>query len=95
MSYQEERKFITYLTNINLRALLMSDGISNDLRGSVEQHSQNHSPHQSFHISPTHTCYLIYRGLARQLEGDMGLKGIQANVVYLILIYPGWFSAYH
>lgn len=40
MSYQEERKFITYLTNINLRALLMSDGIINDLRGSVEQHSQ-------------------------------------------------------
>lgn len=50
MSYQEERKFITYLTNINLRALLVSD-----LRGSTEQHSQNHSPHQSFHISPTHT----------------------------------------
>lgn len=88
MSYQEERKFITYLTNINMRALLMSDGISNDLRGSVEQHSQKHSPHQSFHVSPTHTCYLIYRGLARQLEGDMGLKGIQANMVYLILIYP-------
>lgn len=76
MSYQEERKFITYLTNINLRALLMSDGIINDLRGSVEQHSRKHRPHQSFHISPTHTCYLIYRGLARQLEGDMGLKGI-------------------
>lgn len=40
-------------------------------------------------------CYLIYRGLARQIEGDMGLKGIQANTVHLILIYPGWFSAYH
>lgn len=95
MSYQEERKFITYLTNINLRALLMSDGIINDLRGSVELHSRTHRPHQSFHISPTHTCYLICRGLARQLEGDMGLKGIRANMVYLILIYSGWFSAYY
>lgn len=40
-------------------------------------------------------CYLIYRGLARRLEGDMGLKGIQANTVHLILIYPSRFSAYH
>lgn len=40
-------------------------------------------------------CYLIYRGLARRLEGDMGLKGIQANMVHLILIYPSRFSAYH
>lgn len=58
MSYQEERKFITYLTNINLRALFVSDGIISDLRGSVEQQSQNRSPHQSFHISPTHTVLL-------------------------------------
>lgn len=57
--------------------------------------AKKHHPHQSFHISPTHTCYLIYRGLARQLEGDMGQKGIQANMVYIILIYPGCFSAYH
>lgn len=39
--------------------------------------------------------YLVHRGLARWLEGDMGLKGMQANLAYLILIYPGWLSAWH
>jgi len=53
MSYQEERKFVAYSTNTNLRALLMSDGIINDLRGSVEQHSQNHSLHQPNSCSVT------------------------------------------
>lgn len=58
MSYQEGRKFITYITNIGSRAVLMSDGIINDFRGSAEQQSQNHSPHQSSHISPTHRVVL-------------------------------------
>lgn len=75
MSYQEARKFITYLTNINLRALLMSDGIINDLRGSVEQHSQNHSPHQSFHISPTHTVLLDPQRISQAVRRRYGAEG--------------------
>lgn len=75
MSYQEKRIFITYLTNINLRALLMSDGIINDLRGSVEQQSQNHSPHQSFHISPTHTVLLDLQRISQATRRRYGAEG--------------------
>lgn len=75
MSYQEERKFITYLTNINLRALLMSDGIINDLRESMEQHSQNHRPHQSFRISPTHTMLLDLQRISQAKRRRYGAEG--------------------
>lgn len=75
MSYQEERKFITYLTNINLRALLMSDGMINELRGNVEQHSQNHSPHQSFHISPTHTVLFDLQRIIQATRRRYGAEG--------------------
>lgn len=75
MSYQEERKFFTYFTNINLRALLMSDGIINDLRGSMEQHSQNHTSHQSFHISSAHTVLLDLWRISQATRRRYGAEG--------------------
>lgn len=75
MSYQEERKFFTYFTNINLRALLMSDGIINDLKGSMERHSQNHASHQSFHISSAHTVLLDLWRISQATRRRYGAEG--------------------
>lgn len=89
MSYPEERKFITYLTNINLRALLMSDRIINDLRGATEQHSQKMSSPISHSMSIQFMrCFLPHGYLERRLDRYTGDKGLHPYLAYRILIYP-------
>lgn len=53
----------------------MSDGAINDLRGSVEQHSQNYSLHQSFHISPTHTALVDLQRISQATRRRYGAEG--------------------
>ena len=53
----------------------MSDGIINDLRGTMEQHRQYHSPHQSFHISPTHTVLLDPQRISQATRRRYGAEG--------------------